>query len=276
MPRVVIVWATVLLVALVGATAAAGLFAERIYAQETVSWAAQGAGQDAVNLTVALPCLILSAVLARRGSLRALLVWLGIVLYFIYSYVIYAFFIHFGPPFLAYVATLGVSFYALVFGLHETDVGGLAASFGPRTPNRLVSVVLLVLTIVFAALWLSEIVPSLAHGTAPKSLAEVGLIVNPVHILDLALVLPGMAIAAILLWRKHPIGYVSAAVLLAFSVVMGAAIVGMDISMLRKGLLHSLAAALPIGIVSAVSLAALWLLLAGMEFGSAELTRSRV
>ncbi len=255
---VMIGWATALLAVLVGGTAAAGVFAGGVYAHETASWAAQGIGQDAVDLFVALPCLILSAVLAIRGSLRALLIWLGVVLYFIYSYVLYSFFVHFGPLFPAYVATLGVSFYSFLFGWRAVDSANAAAAFGPRTPVRFVGGLLVVSAAMFAWLWLSEIVPNAIAGTAPRSLAEAGLIVNPVHVLDLAFVLPGMALAGILLCRRQPLGYPLAAVMLTFSAIMGAAIVGMNVSMFRKGLLSSLSAAVPIGVFTAVCVIALW------------------
>jgi hypothetical protein len=257
----IIGWATALLTALVGGTAAAGVFAGGVYARETTSWAAQGIGQDAADLFVALPCLIVSAILAIRGSLRGSLIWLGIVLYFVYSYVLYAFFVHFGPLFPAYVATLGVSFYSFALAWRAVDPVKAAAAFGPRTPVRSVGGLLVVFAAMFACLWSSEIVPNAIAGTTPPSLAEVGLIVNPVHVLDLAFVLPAMALAGILLWRRQPLGYPLAAVMLSFSALMGAAILGMDVSMFRRGLLRSLSAALPIGVVTALSVIALWLFL---------------
>jgi hypothetical protein len=257
----IITWATALLTALVGGTAAAGVFGGATYPHETASWAAQGKGQDAADLLIALPCLIASAVFAIRGSLRALLIWLGIDLYFIYSYVIYAFFLHFGPLFPAYVATLGVSFYSFALAWRAVDRGKAAAELGPRTPVRFAGGLLLVFASGFAWLWLSEIVPNVIAGTAPRSLAEAGLAVNPVHVLDLAFALPAMALAGILLLKRRPMGYLLAGVMLSFSAAMGAAILGMNVSMLRKGLLGSLSAAIPMGAVTALSGIALWRLL---------------
>ncbi len=262
---VIVAWATALLAVLVGGTAAAGVFSAAAYSHETASWAAQGIGQDAVDLFVALPCLIVSAVFAIRSSLRGLLIWLGIVLYFIYSYVLYAFFVHFGPLFPAYIAALGISFYSFVFAWGRIDSAKAAAAFGPRTPVRAVGGLLLAFAAMFAWHWLSDIVPSVIAGTAPEALAEVGLIVNPVHVLDLAFVLPGMALAGALLWRKRPLGYMLAGVLLTFSALMGTAIFGMNVSMFRKGLLKSLTAGIPIGVVAATSMIALWQFLRGLE-----------
>ena len=62
---------------------------------------------------------------AFRGSTRASLVTLGLLIYVVYSYILYAFFIHFGPWFLVYVAVLGLSTYALfgsVLGMNLDEV----------------------------------------------------------------------------------------------------------------------------------------------------------
>lgn len=60
--------------------------------------------------------LVASAILAGRGSGRAHLVWLGVLVYLIYSYIIYALSVQFNPLFLVYVALLGCSLYALIGG----------------------------------------------------------------------------------------------------------------------------------------------------------------
>src|SRR3954469_4178386 len=104
-------WLASLLMAL---ASAAGLFVPAVYAKETASWGAQGAGQDLVNLFVAVPTLTLSAWYVRKRSVRALMVWIGALIYVVYSYLMYAFFVHFGPVFPLYVAVLGLSAFTLV------------------------------------------------------------------------------------------------------------------------------------------------------------------
>jgi len=95
---------------------AAGLLSDLPYAQETAPWATQAVGQDTVNLVV-YPALAVVAVLAARGSLKAHLVWLGMLIYSAYSYVLYVGYVHFNALFLVYVAVLGLSVYALIGGL---------------------------------------------------------------------------------------------------------------------------------------------------------------
>src|SRR5262245_16872315 len=103
MPRSRILWVALSLASgvLMAASSAAGLYWPGAYANETASWAAQGVGQDLANLIVVFPALLIAASFVARGSLRGLLVWLGLLIYVMYSYVLYAFFVHFGRLFLA-------------------------------------------------------------------------------------------------------------------------------------------------------------------------------
>lgn len=45
-----------------------GVFLPETYARETASWAAQGIGQDVVNIVLVVPGLLLSAFLTQRGG----------------------------------------------------------------------------------------------------------------------------------------------------------------------------------------------------------------
>jgi hypothetical protein len=51
--------------------------------------------------------------------------------------------------------------------------------------------------------WLAEVVPALLSGSVPKSIADSGLIANPVHTLDLSIVLPAFMITAVSLYLRR-------------------------------------------------------------------------
>lgn len=54
--------------------------------------------------------------------------------------------------------------------------------------------VLIVTGGLFALLWLSELVPATLSGQAASSLEIAGLTMNPIHVIDLSVVLPGRII----------------------------------------------------------------------------------
>ncbi|HNV10978.1 MAG TPA: hypothetical protein PKN27_06575 [Propionibacteriaceae bacterium] len=212
--------ATLAIAALAANTSLLGLFASWPYASETDNWRLQAQGQDVGNL-VAVATLLAGLVGSRRGSSRSVQLWLGSLLYLAYAFVIYAVAVHFGPLFLPYVATLGLSAYALLFGAPGSSG---SARVAPRA-RTLGALVLAVIASGFALLWLASIVAALASGEPPAELTDAGLVANPVHVLDLALVLPGMVIAAVRARTQRPGGDRWLAPWLVFAALMAASIV---------------------------------------------------
>src|ERR671919_115248 len=96
------------------------VFEESIYGRETANWAAQSVGQDIANL-IAFTVLVGAAFLSARGSMRAYLIWIGLLIYSAYTYAIYTFALHFGPLFLVWVAVFGLSVYALIGAVANVD-----------------------------------------------------------------------------------------------------------------------------------------------------------
>jgi hypothetical protein len=245
-------WLSMLIAFLALIASSAGLFLKSTYARETTSYALQSVGQDIENI-VAAAALLLMVYFVSKGSVKAFLVWMGVLLALIYSYVIYAFAVHFNSLFLVYVAILGLSFYTLVDGLIHLHLEGLQPYFAANTKARLVSVFLLVVAILFYFQWLSEDIPALFTGKIPQSVIENGLLTNPVHVLDMGLLLPAMIITAILLWRRKLLGYILAIPLLVFSILTGIGILAIFVAMSIKGMPTSLAVELLFAVIIVVS-----------------------
>ena len=217
-------WLTAPIAVLLAVAAVSELLIEGLL-RGTPYFVSQAVGQDVVTLAVALPTLVASAVLAGLGSERGWLVWLGVLVYLVYTYAIYGFQVRFNALFLVYAALLGLSLYALIGGLATTDFEEIKARLAGRTRVvRVASVFLAVMAGLFYLTWLGEAVPALVSGTVPQSVADNGTPTNAVHVLDMAWVLPAMALTAIWLWQKRAIGYALAGVLLAFMTLLTAAI----------------------------------------------------
>jgi hypothetical protein len=214
--------------------AGSGAFTSGLY-RDAPDLVAQAIGQDIVSLFVALPALVISAVLAGKGSRAARLIWLGVLIYVAYTYASYAFGIRFNPLFLVYVAPLGLSTYTLIVGLLATDQAGIENAFGRHTPVRAVSIFLLVIAALFYLIWLSEALPASLNGTAPQSVQQDGTPTNVIHVLVMGLLLPALIIAAVSLWRRRPIGYILAAALMANLVFLPLAILSMSFFQARAG-----------------------------------------
>ena len=138
-----------------------GILLPATYSQESVNWAAQAVGQDWVDLLIAVPWLAITATLVLNGSRRSLFLLAGGLLYTLYEF-IYGLAVHFNSLFLVYCAVLGLAFFALMgvaIRLERDDQPRSQAS----APAKTAGTFLLVIAMLFGALWLSDIVPALAR-----------------------------------------------------------------------------------------------------------------
>jgi hypothetical protein len=203
---------------------AAGLFIPGVY-RDAPTWAAQARGTDLVTLTVAVPSLAISMLLTARGSRRAGVVWLGVLGYSLYMYVISAFDVVFNPLFLVYLAVLSLSLFALVALLIRLDADEVQAHFDRGLPRRTTGGYLVGLATLFLLAWLRDIIPAIVRGNSPDSLNGTTLPTNPVHVLDLSVLLPLAALSGVWLWQRRPWGYLLAGALLTTLTIVGTSVV---------------------------------------------------
>jgi hypothetical protein len=209
------------------------VYGHGLYRYDTVSYAAQGIGQDSATLLVGIPLLIVGVVLARKGSLRGQLLLAGGLGYMLYTYTSYAFLSAYNEFFLIYVALFSLSLFAFILAMSGIDVNRISRASG-RMPRRGIAIFLALLAAFLGMAWLGRIVPPLLAGTPPLGLEAYTTLV--IQALDLGIIVPASAITAILLWQKRPWGYALACVLLVKGLMMGAALIAMIIGQILAGL----------------------------------------
>jgi hypothetical protein len=175
-------------------------------------------GTAIVMLAVSVPVLLASATLARRGSARARIVWLGTAGHLTYNAVLLLFATPFNRLFLLYTTMLGLAIATVVAVAAATDVEGLAARFDVRTPVRGIAAYLGVVAALNTVLWLSDVVPATVRGDQ-ELLDGTGLTTNPIYAQDLAVWLPLAAWAAWSLWHRRPWGYLAGGAMLVLWVL---------------------------------------------------------
>ena len=173
------------------------------------------ASQDLVTGVASLG--ILGCVLAiRRGHEKLWLVWAGLLAYLTYGYALYAFERVYNGLFLAYVAILGLSVYALGSFFARADLSAVSARGARPPPRRSTASLLLVLLLLFVTLWLSILIPAMASRTPPPGSA--------IFVLDLAFFLPLVGLEAVLLLRASHLGDVLAVPVLVKLVTLGTSV----------------------------------------------------
>ena len=230
-----------------------GLLIPGFYSSETINWQAQAIGQDAIDLFLISPVLIITTILAARKNNIAFLLWGGVNLYIIYTYIIYCFDIHFNSLFIIYCLVLGLSFYSFMYFLFSQIKKPITNEIFHRPVVKIIEVYFLIISCLFCFLWLSEIVPAIIHYRIPKSVIESGLFTNPVQVIDLSIVLPGFFLTSIFLTKKKPLALLFVPCILVFCVLMDITIGWLIIVMKSKGVEASYFITIIMGVLSLIS-----------------------
>lgn len=152
---------SIILVVLAATASAGGLFVDNQY--RDTAWAVpQSRGQDLVTLVLVLPALIVCLARRNQHSIRANLVWLGLLGYLFYTYTRAAFAYTLNILFLVYVALFSLSIFALIFGATGIDAERIKRAFDASTPKRAVIWYLRFIATMLGVLWLGHIFDS-AH-----------------------------------------------------------------------------------------------------------------
>jgi hypothetical protein len=182
--------------------------------RDTAVYATTWRANDMVTLFVVLPALFTAVQFSKKKLAAAVLTWIGLLAYMLYNYAFYLFGASFNVFFLLYAALFSLSMYTLFILLYNTDVVGISKQF-------------------IASKWYSAIAVFLVFISLPLAIFEVGqcmqfifsdkLPAAPTLIfaLDISIVVPTSFIAAILLFKRRPWGYILSAMMLVKAFAYG-------------------------------------------------------
>jgi hypothetical protein len=163
-------------------------------------------GTALVILAVAVPMLIVSLLLYRRGkSNGALVLWLGSLIFILYNSVMFLFAIPYNSLFLVYVAMLSLSFWS-IFTLLPKLKGANFTINPPSKSLRAVAVYLFIIAVFFYFQELGQYLPVLLSNAVPATYEGTGFLTNPSHVLDLAFILPLVTLSGVWMWQHKPRG----------------------------------------------------------------------
>lgn len=221
---------------LVAVASFSGLFVDATYASEATSFATQGRAQDLVNLVWVLPLFGIALHYVQRGLFSARIGWLGILLYFTYTYVLASMGLAYNRLFLVYVAIYSLSLALLIVGLGCIRYSDMHWRFSHHFPRRATAMFVITMGALVALLWMGDIVPSLVYGTTPPQLAEAVSQSLVVQALDLGIIVPLSIIGGVTLLRRMAVGYLLTGLALAKAVTMGPALLAMAAFLTSAGL----------------------------------------
>ena len=195
---------------LVSAAAGLAMGARSLYASDPMRVAL--VAQDAVAIVFGLPLLVISAWSARRGSARGLLCWIGALFYLAYFWFFHVVGVQFGPLLPAHIAIVSIGMYGALYLFVGLDPDAVKARFTVRLKARSIAAFLMGTAAAFAVAWLVLIVSRARSGAGLDTVTRLVVAVDGV------VLLPLMFFGGLWLWRRQPLGYVLAAMLLVKSV----------------------------------------------------------
>ncbi|WP_207496936.1 hypothetical protein [Aridibaculum aurantiacum] len=192
---------------------AGGLLLPGLYLDKelyVITWKAN----DIVTFFFVLPAYYISLQAARHGSPKAILIVTGLLAYMLYNYAFYLFGAVFNKFFLLYVAIFSLSIYALFIQLATIDAKAIAVAISSKFPRRAIAIFLVMVTLPLAIFEIIQCVKFIMNGTTPAAPPLI-------FALDLSIVVPNTALAAVLLWRTHAWGFILAAIMLVKAIAYG-------------------------------------------------------
>jgi hypothetical protein len=213
-------WATSLVAACLLVSSVAGLlFGQRGLYEPNPATLPSFLAQDVLSLVVAVPVLLASMWTARRGSVRGLLLWMGMLFYVAYAYSYAVLGDRLAPLFLVYVAIVSMALYCLIYLLLGTDADAVKAHFSRQTPTTLGGAFVTFIAVALGSMWVGMIMRDLVSSTPPT---RVQLIV---WALDLIVAFPALFWGGIYLWRRNALGYVAGGIVLLKAAAEGLTLV---------------------------------------------------
>ncbi len=235
--------------ALAAVAAAAGL-ATDVY-RDVPAMVDQARAADLATLFLAVPTLAIALWMSGRGSGRARLVVAGSLGYLVYTYAIYAFQVVVSPVTPLHIAVLGLAAWALL--LQAPALVRDTAGTGAGLPRRTTAGFLALVAVLFAALWLGQIASAITSGELPAAISDLNLPTSAVYTLDLAFVLPLLALGAWLLVRNPDAGYPLALAGLVFAVQMAISVFALFVIQAARGELTDPSVAVVFAVISVIA-----------------------
>lgn len=213
------------------------IYGRGIYHRDTLFQTGASQGSDIVALFIALPLLVVSFWLYRRGALRGGFLLASVLAYYLYYGASLGLVVAYNNLYLVYLALFSASFFAFVFALTAIDLSSLPSRFSSRLPHRGMAIFMFIVGIGVAFIWLSDVISALTTNGVPEALGSHVALVT--YTLDVGIIAPACILAGMLLLRRSPLGYLLSGILTMLLALVGAMVIGQTVMQLNLGLQFS-------------------------------------
>jgi len=206
------------------------ILTEGIYKNNVKSWVLSGMPWDIVRLALGIPLLIVSFVFYLKGSLKATMLFIGVLFSFFYQSMLWAIGWHFNALFLVYAFTFALSLVTLFLVVFSFDINRMEHAINKKFPVRTVAIFLFFIAGMLFFKCMGEIIPMLSTGVLKEPF--VGYFNLFDQFMDIGIIVPFIIFVGSLLLKRNAYGFLFSTVgLILFiniglSVIAGQAILG--------------------------------------------------
>lgn len=209
------------------------LYGKGLYARNSLSMAVQAIAQDYVTLILVLPCTMTALFLTRKKNILGEFILTGLLGYFLYTYMSYAFLMYYNSLFLVYVVLMALSFYGFVIGINKLLGNGVVDKLEAKMKTKGLRIFLFITGIAIGLMWMGRIFPTITNDTAPEGLDNCATLV--IQAMDLGIIVPACFVISYLLKRRSKMGYVLGPVIIVKAITLVLAVLSMGINMTISG-----------------------------------------
>jgi hypothetical protein len=212
------------------------VWGQGLYRYDTPIGATGFTAADVITLVLAIPTLVISFLMYRRGSIKGGLLLTGALSYFLYNYTSMGFGAAYNNLFIAYTLIFGASLYGLIIALLSFNLKTLPSHFGAGLPRNGIGIFLIVSGSILSLIWLVlSIVPALLASKAPPEAYYYTTFLT--GIIDIGIITPALILGGVLIRRGIPFGYLLASTMLIFTCILGVNLTAGGIIQITKGVI---------------------------------------
>lgn len=202
------------------------IFGNGLYEHESYFKAPIDKGTDAIILFLVIPLFFTTVLLYKKNLLKIRLLHLGLLSCLLYYSASIAFGVSYNMLFLVYLVLFSSCLFTFIIGISSIENKRVEESIRPKLPHKSV-VVFLVIAGLSVFVWLIEIIGSIKTGNPP------GIIGNnttePTFVIDIGIIAPCAFYSAILVFKRKPLGYILAIILLTLNAIVGLIVISQTI-----------------------------------------------
>ena len=207
------------------------ILSDGIYKYNVKSWVLSGMPWDIVRLVLGIPLLIMSFIFYLKGSLKATMIFIGVLFSFFYQSLLWAIGWHINALFLVYTFTFAFSLVTLFLVVFSFDINRIEHAINKNFPARAVAIFLFFIAGMLFLKCMGEIMPMLSAGVLKEPFNGYYNLFD--QFMDIGIIVPFAIFIGVLLLKRNGFGFLFSSVALilvlniGLSVITGQSILGL-------------------------------------------------